>query len=397
MRDRALFYGVYYGIARTLGEVAGYISLNFVEEYDWKMIFEVSTVAATLAVIVCLLLFTRERSQHAMPLYQMDWSSMILFGVAAMLLCYTLAMGLTQDWLESPKIWFAGILCIAVSAMFILRQYHTKRPYWNLRIFKNFKQVQLGFLIMIILYLFYCTDILFERYAAYNFRDMETYFAKITLVTIITYIIGFPATGLLLYKGFSTRIVIFFGFLCYAASLLYFYLIIQTTLSVSDLIIPYVLQGLAYTMLLTAAGTFMSVNVPRSANRDRVMATILGRYVLGAFAGSALFGNWLYRGMMRHSTYLSEHTTGIDYPFIGTLKGMAHGFIARGAGTQAAQDAALEIFKKQESAQAMLMSIKDISLSAGIAALCVAIIMLFTTRLDMHHKVTRSKYRIIPW
>src|SRR5699024_10516644 len=159
------------------------------------------------------------------------------------------------------------------SVYFVMRQLTLKRPYWNLRVFKWYKQVPIGFAIMLLMFFYHQTAILFHAYTDYNFSNEEHYLARLTLIQVSSYVVGFPFAGYLFYKGVSKRLLLSFGFLCYAVSLIYFCQIIQPNLLFWNLAPPLALGGLAYAFTLTTAAAFMSTNIPRKDNKDRAVAS----------------------------------------------------------------------------------------------------------------------------
>src|SRR5699024_7713321 len=289
MRDRGLLYGIFYAFSRIMQQVATYINLTLIKNYNWKAIFILSAVIAGISMLLCLQFFHPKRMQRKVPLYQVDWWSVVLISLSGVSMCYFFVMGKELNWFASSSIVFAGLLFLISSIVFIWRQLNAKRPFWNLRIFSNYSQVPLGFGMMVVLFFFHATSMLYNIYIDYNFQGEAHYLAHITFIQVITYLICFPLAGYLFHKGYSKRLLFSIGFLCYAASLFYFSSIIQTDLSYCDLAPPLVLSSIAYPFTLVTAAAFMSTNISRKDNKDRAMGSIYARYVLGSFVFYALF------------------------------------------------------------------------------------------------------------
>ncbi|AYD47040.1 MFS transporter [Arachidicoccus soli] len=117
LKNRGLFYGVFYGFVRTMREVSSYFTLTLIDQYDWRVIFIVSAIAAIFSIFICLVLFHRSRMQRKVPLYQVEWISMLLMIVAGVSLCYILTMGKEKEWFASQEIVYASILLIPKSSM----------------------------------------------------------------------------------------------------------------------------------------------------------------------------------------------------------------------------------------------------------------------------------------
>jgi len=112
MKERPLFYGYFYAFSRVMSEIAAYVFLIEVDEYDWTIVFKISIIAAVSCIGIAFFLFHRERMQRKVPLYQFDWWGMFFFTIALAALSYVLTMGLTKDWFESESI-------LACTALFI--------------------------------------------------------------------------------------------------------------------------------------------------------------------------------------------------------------------------------------------------------------------------------------
>ncbi|NML37414.1 MFS transporter [Chitinophaga sp. G-6-1-13] len=395
MRHRAMFYGIYYTIARFGGELADIFVNPVLEDYDWHDIYLISATAAGICMLLCVLLFHRQRMHRRVPLYQVDWLSMLLFVIAAFLFSYMLTYGKTLDWFEDNTIQYALIGCVITTLLFIYRQFRLKRPFWDLRVFSLYKQVPLGIAFMVVLYVFYSTGFLFNYYAAYNFRGEENYLSQVAIIVLCAYMISFPLTGWLLCRGVQRRIMLSVGFMLYAGSLYLFGNNIQTAATFEALIIPYLMQGMAYGLVLTTLSTFAATNVPRKMNGDRVMGSLSFRYIIGSFAGYALYSNWLFRDTATHATWLSESLT-YDNPLYGRELGAFSAlYRSHGMDVQHATLAAQAMVQKKLQLQAMLMSIRDITMYVAIIATVAAVLVLLVRRFEMHEVAAKNKYKIV--
>src|SRR5699024_6756715 len=115
--------------------------------------------------------------------------------------------------------------------------------------------------------------------------------------------------------GVSKRLLLSFGFLCYAASLIYFCNLIQADLVFNAFIFPLLLTSIAYAFTLTTAAAFLATNIPRKSNKDRAMGSIYARYILGSFVSYAIYSDWLHRGIQHHSSRVAENISFLNQPF----------------------------------------------------------------------------------
>lgn len=395
MRHRAMFYGIYYTIARFGGELADIFVNPVLEDYDWRDIYLISAAAAGICIVLCALLFHRRRTHRRIQLYQVDWLSMLLFVAAAFLFSYVLTYGKTLDWFDDDTMVYALLGCGITVVLFIYRQFSVKRPFWDLRVFGLYRQVPLGIAFMVVLYVFYSTGFLFNYYAGYNFREQENYLSQMAVITLCAYMISFPLTGWLLYKGVQRRVMLSIGFMLYSGSLYLFSHNIQTAAAFEALVIPYGMQGMAYGLVLTTLSTFAATNIPRRMNGHRVMGSLSFRYIIGSFAGYALYSNWLFRDTVTHASWLSESLT-TDNPLysreLGSFRAL---YLSHGMDVQRATLAAQAMVQKKLQLQAMLVSIRDIALYVAVIAAIAAVLVLLVRRFEMHEVASKNKYKIV--
>lgn len=397
MRNRGLLYGIFYAFSRVMSEVSTYTSLHLMDLYNWSAVFILSAAAAVISIILCLGLFHTSRLQRKIPLYQIDWVSVILLALSGVTMCYFFIMGKEENWLASSAITWSGVLCLSSSFWFVYRQFQLKRPFWNLSVFENYRQVFLGILIMLVLSMFHQSAILYHSFIDYNFSNEPHYLAQITIIKIGTYLIAFPLAGFLYYKKYSNRLLLFIGFTAYGASLLDFSSIIQPAIEYRELFTPIILGCMGYAFTLTTAAAFASTNIARKDNRDRAMASIYSRYIIGSFIGASLFGNWLFRSTQRNSYYLADHISYLNPSFskqLGTLSGAIG---RQHQDISLAHQQAFELLNTKVHLQAMLISLKEITGWLGVAALGIAVLILFIRKLEMHTIKAKNSYRIIPW
>jgi len=348
-----------------------------------------------ICIILCILLFHEQRTHRRIPLYQVEWISMFLFIISAVSFCYVLTLGQTKEWFDAADIRYAAGIFLLSASVFVYRQYHIKRPYWNIRVFRLHKQIPLGIMFMIVMYFFSSTGLILDQYAKYNFNNIENYLSAVAAITLCAYVICFPLAGLLLYYGMPKRLLLCIGFMCYAISLICFCHIVQTSLSFYNLFLPYLLQGMAYAFTITTLSTFTATNIPRSHNPDRVMSSLSSRYIVGSFAGYSIYTNWLYRDMARQKVYLSERLTDNNFTFIDELRKVSSAFISIGMNKQEALQMAKASIEKRLQLQAMLVSMKEITFYAGGLAIIVAVVVLLIRKFGMHETASGNRYKIV--
>ena len=163
--DRAVFYGLYYSIAKPVALLANLCLAWLIYQYNWHYAAWLSVPAILASIGVTMLLFHGERLLPKVPLSQIDWIGALLLTLTCILLTFIADFGKYYDWFSSPVICWATALLLLTGGLFIYRELHQERPYWNLRIIGEYQQVRLGLILMLVLCLFFYSSSLARQYS----------------------------------------------------------------------------------------------------------------------------------------------------------------------------------------------------------------------------------------
>jgi DHA2 family multidrug resistance protein len=352
-KHRALFYGLLYTITKVGASIAELTTLPIIHLH-WSQLYLVSVVAALISLGACLSVFQNKRLQPKVSLKKIDWISIGLLFSACMCFTFICTFDKRLGGLGSFLIVVNIIAFFLFAGIFTWRQLTVQKPLWNLRVFQAHRQVPLAFVFMILMYSCYGCNHLFNLFAAHQFADSPQQYLLLEWVTVLAYLLFFPGTGILLYKGYSKRMILSTGFICYACAC---FLIHFTPLGNSGstyLILAYFLKGAGYGMLLTSLSTFMATNINKAFNKDRLMASIISRYVFGSALFSSLYSNWA--------------------PNLSSWTG---------------------VLQKTTVIEATLNSTRQILGMVAIAGLFLGLIVVFIKRFDTKEKKTGDNYQII--
>ncbi len=131
-RGRAMGY---LGSTVAVGSILGPVLGGFlVDSLGWRSIFLIN-VPIGVVLVTCSLLFLRTHEERA-PTFQMDWPGAALLAAALFSLMFFLSR--LEQVSASPLIAvLCGVLLIASSAGFLLRESRTAQPLLDLRVFRN--------------------------------------------------------------------------------------------------------------------------------------------------------------------------------------------------------------------------------------------------------------------
>ena len=154
--NRGKFYSVFYPFAIIVSQVINYISVDISVRYNWEHFYILTAIGALLMALLCWIFMHNQYFSVKMPLYYIDWLSVLLFAATFLFSAYVFTFGKQQDWLNSPKIIDASIAAFACFVMLAFRQTRLKRPYISFKIFKR-KNVYSGLLMLLMLGMFLAT------------------------------------------------------------------------------------------------------------------------------------------------------------------------------------------------------------------------------------------------
>lgn len=135
--DRGKFYSVFYPFSIIVSQVAGYVLTLIAFDYNWQFV-HILSAAVCLALALMAWVFMHEKYfGFKMPLYFIDWVSILLFIAVFMFGAYVFSFGKQQYWIHSPKIIYASLASFGSLILLVLRQYALKRPYLSFKIFRK--------------------------------------------------------------------------------------------------------------------------------------------------------------------------------------------------------------------------------------------------------------------
>ncbi|MBB4805157.1 hypothetical protein HNP38_000429 [Chryseobacterium defluvii] len=137
MGNRGVFYGVFYTFVLTLNQVSNYYAVEVSILYNWHQFFIIISLICFAMAMVCRAFMHDKYFALKVPLYYIDWLSIILFVSTFIFSAYVFSFGKQQDWLNSGKIINAGIGAFINFALLSVRQMTLKRPYLSFKIFKK--------------------------------------------------------------------------------------------------------------------------------------------------------------------------------------------------------------------------------------------------------------------
>ncbi len=162
--NRGMFYGVFYTFVLVMNQIASYYAVEVSIMYNWQQFFVlISALCAIMAFIQRIFMHDKYFALKV-PLYYIDWLSILLFMSAFMSSAYVLSFGRQQDWLNSKNIINMSFAACISFALLVIRQLYLKRPYLSFRIFSR-NNVRHGLFMLLFLGMFLATTSLQNTFA----------------------------------------------------------------------------------------------------------------------------------------------------------------------------------------------------------------------------------------
>lgn len=104
-----------------------YISVDISVRYNWEHFYILTAIGALFMALLCWIFMHNQYFSVKMPLYYIDWLSVLLFAATFLFSAYVFTFGKQQDWLNSSKIIDASIAAFACFVMLAFRQTRLKK------------------------------------------------------------------------------------------------------------------------------------------------------------------------------------------------------------------------------------------------------------------------------
>lgn len=265
------------------------VAVWLLDHYDWSYMAYGSALLQLLCVGLIMLTFTHQRVHKKFPLYQIDWASYVLVLTAILSGAYVLIYGEKKYWFDSNAIVIGAFSAFVASVLFILRQENLKRPVFNIKVFR-FRDLRIGFMLFIFFYIGRASlnQVHQAMYSIWNWEPMRV--AHIQFLNVGGNVIGMALAALLLFQKVTSRSIFVFGFLVLALYHFWFTFLFAPDVSLEQIAIPYILQGVGVGVLLVPMVLYTVSSVPENLAPFSGTVGVAGRF-WGSTIGFCLIQN----------------------------------------------------------------------------------------------------------
>lgn len=306
----AVFYGAILSNTVVIGVVAGVV----VESADWKVTYDYLIFFQLLMLVMMLLILRQSSGHRRYPLYQIDWSGLVLFACGMLALAYTIIYGSRYYWFADPRIRYSTFVTVIAGSLFLYRQHMIKRPVVHPGVFKS-RNFVIGICLLAIYYGSKDSVNLIYNYAGGVLKWSTLQVITLSLCNIAGVMIFLVfAIRLMLANRITIKVLLITGFALMAAFNVWMSFILTPDLSFTDLLLPVFVQGAASGLLFVPLMIFVLSSAPVHTGTTGLVIAAFTRFTatLNSFAGfynlQLYFNQYFKEGFLGYLTAGNQNT-----------------------------------------------------------------------------------------
>lgn len=289
--NRGRFYSIFYTAVLIVTQVSGYYITKISYYANWQFSYLFYASICLIGAMICLVFQHNQRFMRKVPLYYIDWISVLLYISAFMILGYILAFGKQQNWFESQQIQYATLSFLGLAFVFFLRQQLLTRPFLSLKGFKK-NNVRHGIIMLLFLGMYLATTSLQNTFA----MGVLGYNALTNASLNMMIIPGLIAGAVLSYFWFKhlipIRLLTFTGFAAFMLYTVILYFFMVPELNYTTWFLPMFFKGMGMCILFIAIWYYTLDKLDIPSLLSLIGFVLLWRTFISVGIFSALF-SWL--------------------------------------------------------------------------------------------------------
>ncbi|MBB1140079.1 MFS transporter [Myroides sp. WP-1] len=246
--NRGRFYSIFYTVVLIVTQVAGYYITKISYYANWQFGYLVYASICLVAALICIVFQHNQRFMRKVPLYYIDWLSVLLYISSFMILGYILAFGKQQDWFKSVHIKYATLSFFILAFAFFIRQKVLTRPFLSLKAFKK-NNVRHGIIMLLLLGMYLATTNLQNTFAMGILGYNALTNASLNMMMIPGLLVG----AIISYKWFNhlypIRMLLFTGFASFMMYTIVMYFFMVPELNYHLWLLPQFFKGMGMGIL----------------------------------------------------------------------------------------------------------------------------------------------------
>lgn len=303
--DRKVFYPIFYPIAIGLGQLSSWLFSQVAYLTSYTHVYLYANIYMLLMALLCTIIMHDSRAMKKLPLYQFDYTGMILFTLAMAVMGYIFIFAKFHGWMQSEAI-IANIVALAVlTALFIIRETTVRRPFLTLRTFLK-RNVYHANVIIVLLGIFLAAGSMQSTLMI----GVLKYDSQTNMSLNLAMIPGLVGAGIFSFhwmkRHYSLRTLMIMGFLSYLSAHLITYFMIAPEVPYQYFIFPSLLKGIGLCILYVSVTYYSSINLETMEVLTASSLFILIRSFIGPALFGAIFSRMMYQIQWQTATDLAS-------------------------------------------------------------------------------------------
>lgn len=319
--NRGRFYSVFYPFSIIASQVAGYFLAIVAFQHNWQHVHLLSALVCLLLALIAWVFMHDKYFGFKMPLYYIDWLSIVLFAVVFMAGAYVFSFGKQQDWLNSPRIIGASVLSFISLLVMVIRQYTLKRPYLSFKIFKR-ANVWHGLFMLLMTGMFLSLGAVQNIFAVGILQYDVVTNNSLNLMMIPGILLSGIYMAYWFRQGRGLKMFIFLGFAAMLAFTIILYFSLGFQFSYSMWYLPMFLKGFGMGALFIAVWYYTLDNLEMNSMMAATGLVLVWRTFFSVGFFSALFGWLQYRFQIQAIGDMAVYLDGNTMSFSQTMQNM---------------------------------------------------------------------------
>jgi DHA2 family multidrug resistance protein len=384
-------FSFYYGSLLLATPFIMNIAVWFLDHYDWKYMLYVSGMLQVVNVFLILITFNSHRITKKIPLYQVDLLSYVLVLTSILTGAYFFVYAERKYWFESSQLVLSLVVCLITGGLFVFRQLLLKRPSFDFEVFK-YANLRIGFLLFFVFYIARATLSICHSamFTIWNWDPSRV--AAVQYINGLGNVIGLVLAAFFLMRSVSTKYIFMIGFMLLAIFHFWFTFLFVADVSLMDILVPYVLQGIAVGVLFVPLVLFTVTAVPSKMMTSSGVIGVSGRF-WGSTIGFCIMQNAQVFLNKKHFLKLSQFVTGENTEAQEAIAKAAQGFMVKGYSIDDSNSLALKKVFSTVAKQSTLLSNMEIYTVVGYSLVILVVLI----GVNQHLRQTANLFKKKIW
>jgi DHA2 family multidrug resistance protein len=303
--ERYRLYAVYFFISLFFPQVSNMIVNLTADRLPWQFGYVSCIVELLIGLLFIIVFLHYELTSRKIPLYQFDWLGTVLIAVFFLMTDYILSYGQTEDWFNSPKIWWACGFTLVTLYLLLARTLMFRRPFVDLGVFK-YNNVCWGMFILFIIGLFFSTSAIQSTLMGLLFKNNPVETTRVNMFTIPGFIAG-NIFCYFYYKRYNNfKVTITVACSCYVISYIQLYFLVGPAAGPADFYLPMFFRGAGNIIVFTSLSIYVANKITFKEFFTVIGVNLTFRNYLGPAVWASFISNYYYRGTIENTNLLAS-------------------------------------------------------------------------------------------